>query len=105
MTLFGRTFMTHRSAFAPSYVQKTAAEHKSACEDTLRRSSRESGVKPAALGAGAASAAASCSSDGDGDAEDDALDDALEAMLDAQVEADNENLFDDYEELVGQGQV
>ena len=41
---------------------------------------------------------------GDG-SDGDTLDDALEAMLDAQAEAGDSNLFDDFEELAGQGLV
>lgn len=80
-------FRAERRHFSESYVQKTAAELKSAVEDRAKSNSKDEGA-----GAGAAD-------DGDEDDEDDdALDDALDAMLDAQASS-GANLFDDFDEL------
>ena len=78
-------FRAERRHFSESYVQKTAAELKSAVEDRAKSNSKGEGAW-----AGAA--------DGDEDDEDDALDDALDAMLDAQASS-GANLFDDFDEL------
>ena len=78
---FAAVFRKEREHFSAGYVQKTAAELKAACAD------REWG--------GVGSAGGNLS-------DEDAMEDALDAMLDAQLDADD-NLFDDYSEMISQG--
>ena len=91
---FYATFRKHSALFTKQYRQKTAAEFKDATDDLkVRKEASRAG------GRIASGARVDGSDEDDEDDEDDAaLDDALEAMLDAQAEADDENLFDDFDD-------
>ena len=106
LSLFGRVFRAHRAEFTAEYAHKTAAELKSAAEDRSRAAAAAASAAWAANGGGGGGFGSNRGAgDGDDDDDDDdAMDDALDAMLEAQMEAEG-NLFDDFAEMQGQGQI
>jgi len=116
LSLFGRVFRAHRSEFTAEYAHKTAAELKSAAEDRARAAAASAVAVAGGVGGGGVGGGGGGGGGGgvgvgeydneeeDDDEEDDAMDDALDAMLEAQMEAEG-NLFDDFAELQGQGQI
>ena len=116
LSLLGRVFRARRSAFAAEYTAKTAAELKSAVEDRARAAAAAATAAAAAGGAGGAGGGGArgglvgwgggggAGGESDDADSDDGMDDALDAMLDAQMEADC-NLFDDFAEMSGKGEI
>ena len=103
LALLGRVFRAQRACFSAEYAHKTAAELKSAVEDRARATAAAS-VAAAAARAANGGGGGGDGSDDEGEDDEDGMDDALDAMLDAQMEAEG-NLFDDFAEMTGKGQI